>query len=177
MNIQPQFPPHRRQDPKRNSEAVVYDQLAQCGLPGHAIYELKATPEAPELDFFAWFEDRARIGGQVKGGPYSVDGTVWTLHTAHGPEHVPCPLTQTWDAAIVVRDAVNRVLGFKVSSSRCSSSPIPLRTVSSRSEPGSAGSRCSSGPKTRWTAGWSWLTVWRSNILPPPITSGMKWRP
>ena len=26
MNIQPQFPPHRRQDPKRNSEAVVYDQ-------------------------------------------------------------------------------------------------------------------------------------------------------
>ena len=29
-------------------------------------------------------------------------------------EHVPCPLTQTWDAAIAVRDAVYRVLGFKV---------------------------------------------------------------
>ena len=29
-------------------------------------------------------------------------------------EHVPCPLTQTWDAAIAVRDAVNRVPGFKV---------------------------------------------------------------
>ena len=29
-------------------------------------------------------------------------------------EHVPCPLTQTWDAAIAVRDAVHRVLGFKV---------------------------------------------------------------
>ena len=28
-------------------------------------------------------------------------------------EHVPCPLTQTWDAAIAVRDAVYRVLGFK----------------------------------------------------------------
>ena len=27
---------------------------------------------------------------------------------------MPCPLTQTWDAAIAVRDAVNRVLGFKV---------------------------------------------------------------
>ena len=29
-------------------------------------------------------------------------------------EHVPCPLTQTWDAAIAVRDAVHRVPGFKV---------------------------------------------------------------
>ena len=27
---------------------------------------------------------------------------------------MPCPLTQTWDAAIAVRDAVDRVLGFKV---------------------------------------------------------------
>ena len=27
---------------------------------------------------------------------------------------MPCPLTQTWDAAIAVRDAVNRALGFKV---------------------------------------------------------------
>ena len=93
---------------------MVYDQLARSHHPGQALYELRAAPEAPELDFFAWFEDRARIGGQVKGGPYSVDGTVWTLHTAHGPEHVPCPLTQTWDAAIAVRDAVYRVLGFKV---------------------------------------------------------------
>ena len=28
-------------------------------------------------------------------------------------EHVPCPLTQTWDAAIAVRDAVHRVPGFE----------------------------------------------------------------
>ena len=42
-----------------------------------------------------------------------MDRSVWTLHTAHGPEHVPCPLTQTWDAAIAVRDAVYRVLGSK----------------------------------------------------------------
>ena len=27
---------------------------------------------------------------------------------------MPCPLTQTWDAAIAVRDAVYRALGFKV---------------------------------------------------------------
>ena len=29
-------------------------------------------------------------------------------------EHGPCPLTQTWDAAIAVRDAVYWALGFKV---------------------------------------------------------------
>ena len=71
MNIQPQFPPHRRHDPKRNSGAVVYDQLARSGHPGQALDDLMAAPEAPEapeLDFFAWFEDRACFGVQVKGG-------------------------------------------------------------------------------------------------------------
>ena len=114
MDIQPQFPPDRRKDPKRNSEAMVYDQLARSGHAGQALYELKALPEAPELDFCIWFQDRARFGGQVKGGPYSVNGSVWTLRTVNGTEHVPCPLTQTWDAAIAVRDAVYRALGFKV---------------------------------------------------------------
>ena len=113
MKIQPAFPPHRRQDPRRAAEAGVYDQLAGSGLPGHALYELKPLPEAPELDFAVWLQDRARFGIQVKGGPYSVDGTVWTLRTSQGIQHVPCPLTQTWDAAIAVRDVVNRVLGFK----------------------------------------------------------------
>ena len=97
MEIQPAFPPHRRQDPRRCAEAIVYDQLARSGLPGHALYELKALPEAPELDFFAWFEDRARFGAQV-----------------NGTEYAPCPLTHTWDAAIAVRDVVYRALGFKI---------------------------------------------------------------
>ena len=68
MDMQPQFPPHRRQDPKRNSEAMVYDQLARSYHPGQALYELMAAPESPELDFFVWFQDRARFGVQVKGG-------------------------------------------------------------------------------------------------------------
>ena len=113
MKIQPEFPPHRRRDLRRGAEAGVYDQLADSGLPGQALYELKAIPEAPELDFALWIQDRGRFGIQVKGGPYSINGTVWTLRTSQGVEHVPCPLTQTWDAAIAVRDAVSRVLGFK----------------------------------------------------------------
>ena len=106
MNIQPPFPSERRQNPRRNGEAMVYDQLARSGHAGQALYELRAAPEAPELDFGIWLEDRARFGLQVKGGPYSVDGTVWTLHTAHRAEQAPCPLTQTWNAAIAVRDAL-----------------------------------------------------------------------
>ena len=113
MKIYPEFPPHRRLDLRRGAEAGVYDQLAGSSLPGQALYELKAIPEAPELDFAVWVQDRGRFGIQVKGGSYSINGTIWTLRTSQGEEHVPCPLTQTWDAAIAVRDAVNRVLGFK----------------------------------------------------------------
>ena len=40
--------------------------------------------------------------------------SVRTSRPSNGTEHVPCPLTQTWDAAIAVRDAVYRVPGFKV---------------------------------------------------------------
>ena len=68
MNMQPQFPPHRRQDPKCNSEAMVYDQLARSYHPGRALYELEAAPEAPELDFFVWLEGVGCFGLQVKGG-------------------------------------------------------------------------------------------------------------
>ena len=103
----------RRQDPRRNSEAIVYNQLAESSYPGQVLYGLKAAPEAPELDFCIWFEDRARFALRVKGGLYSVDGTVWTFRTARGVENVTCPLTRTWDAAIAVRDAVYRIIGFK----------------------------------------------------------------
>ena len=69
MDIQPQFPPDRRKDdPQRNSQAVVYDQLAQSGHAGQALYDLEAVPETPELDFGIWLEDRARFDLEVKGG-------------------------------------------------------------------------------------------------------------
>ena len=69
MNMQPQFPPHRRSnDPKCNSEAVVYDQLARSGHAGQALYDLEAAPEAPELDFCAWIEGLGWFDLEVKGG-------------------------------------------------------------------------------------------------------------
>ena len=69
--------------------------------------------EPPNLGFAVWMECRGRFGIQVKGGRYSVDGTIWTLWTNQGVEHVSSPLTRARDAAVAVRYAVNRVLGFK----------------------------------------------------------------
>ena len=114
MKTNPEFPTHRHQDPKRRSEAIVYDQLAQSNHPGQTLYELKVAPEIPEADFFAWFQDRGRLSIQVKGGMYSVEGAAWNLQTIHGVEKVDCPVTQTWDAANGVRDTIYHVLGFKV---------------------------------------------------------------
>ena len=54
MDIQPQFPPARRDDCLRNSEAEAY--------------ELKAAPEAPELDFRVWLEGLGWFDLEVKGG-------------------------------------------------------------------------------------------------------------
>ena len=68
MDIPPQFPPDRRKNPKRHSEAEVYDQPARSGHADQPLYEPEAVPEAPKLDFSIWIEDRARFGLQVKGG-------------------------------------------------------------------------------------------------------------
>ena len=114
MQIHPEFPQHRRQDPRRRSEATVYDQLARSEIPGHVLYELKASPKAPEVDFALWVEDEGRFGIQVKGGHYSLEDTQWRLHTAAGADLVACPLTQTWDGAIGIRDALYRSLKLKI---------------------------------------------------------------
>ena len=109
MRIYPDFPPHRRQDPRCRSEAIIYDQLSQCELPGHGLYELNPGPETVEVDFALWIEDPAgphRPASQ--GGHYTVENTVWRLRLPAGADLVPCPLTQTWDGAIGIRDALTR---------------------------------------------------------------------
>ena len=116
MDIQPEFPPDRRRDDsQRNSEAEVYNQPARSGHPRPALHELTATPEAPELDSASG--SRAGAGSTSRS---RAAGNPWTgasgpsRPSINGKGDVPCPLTQIWDAAIAVRDAVNRALGFKV---------------------------------------------------------------
>ena len=147
MNIQPQFPPHRRRDdPKRNSEAEVYDQLARSGHPGQALYDLDGSPRGPRVGLLRLARGPGLFRSPGQGRPVIRGQERPDLQTVNGMEHVPCPLTQTWDAAIAVRDAVYRVLGFKVFIIPVLLFTDTPRTRPSRSGRRSAGSRCSSGP-------------------------------
>ena len=115
MQLSPRFPPHHRRDPRFRREADVYRQLAQCGRPGFALYEVRPLPHTPDLDFAIWLLGRARIGLQVKGGHYQVENAVWRLHTQGRVQRVAAsPLTQTFDSAIALRDAVKIRLGRSV---------------------------------------------------------------
>ena len=114
MNIHPPFPDNRRGDPKRQAELHVHQQLADCPLPGVVLYEAKAAPHAPEVDYAIWLEGRARIALQVKGGRYTLIEGRWYLQTDTGLEPTPCPLMLTSDGAFSIRDAVKRHCRRKV---------------------------------------------------------------
>ena len=114
MNIHPPFPDNRRGDPKRQAELHVHQQLADCPLPGVVLYEAKAAPHAPEVDYASWPEGRARIALQVKGGRHTLIEGRWYLQTDAGLEPTPCPLMLTSDGAFSIRDAVKRHCRRKV---------------------------------------------------------------
>ena len=106
MLITPEFPENRIHDPKRQAEWRVYQELAASGAPGRALYEVRASDFAPQLDFGVWMLDYGHQGLQVKGGPNHFHGGIWTLDGPNGPERIECPVTQTFDAAIAIRDVV-----------------------------------------------------------------------
>ena len=110
MLITPEFPEHRLQDPKRQAEWLVYQELADSGAPGHALYEVRPSDFAPQLDFGVWMLDYGHHGLQVKGGPHRFRRGIWTLECPDGPEPIPCPVMQTFDAAIAIRDVVKDAL-------------------------------------------------------------------
>ena len=106
MKMLNEFPEHRRADPRRQAEKLVYDQLAGSGAPGAAIYEIRAQRDAPELDFAVWIEDVAHFGIQVKGGHYAIEGGRWFLYTNGERELMQDPVKLTWDAAMSIRAAL-----------------------------------------------------------------------
>ena len=115
MDFHGHFPLHRRNDPRRRAEARVYDLIAATSRPGYALYECKAGPDAPGLDFVIWMEGVARFTVQVKGGDYSYSSGRWYLDTRRG-EHVSknCPLAHAWDASMAFVDAVQTATGDRV---------------------------------------------------------------
>ena len=100
MIVTPEFPEHRLQDPRRQAEWRVYQEIA-------GLY-------VPQLDFGIWLQDVAHYGLQVKGGENATEGGEWRLHSANGPETIPSPIAQTFDAAIAIRDIIKAQLNRKV---------------------------------------------------------------
>ena len=94
MIVTPEFPEHRLQDPRRQAEWRVYQEIAGSQAPGRALYEMRAGLHAPQLDFGIWLQDVAHYGLQVKGGETATAGGEWRLHSANGPETIPSPIAQ-----------------------------------------------------------------------------------
>ena len=51
MKINPTFPTTRLSEPTRRAERDIYEGLAASTLPGRAIYEVKFTRKAKQIDF------------------------------------------------------------------------------------------------------------------------------
>ena len=114
MIVTPEFPEHRLQDPRRQAEWRVYQEIAGSQAPGRSLYEMRAGLHVPQLDFGIWLQDVAHYGLQVKGGENATEGGEWRLHSANGPETIPSPIAQTFDAAIAIRDIIKAQLHRKV---------------------------------------------------------------
>ena len=76
---------------------------------------MNAYPNAPELDALAALEGVAYVCAGIKGGFYKLtnDGK-WFLRTDFGWQRTPCPLKQTWLAAISVHDALLESLNLNI---------------------------------------------------------------
>ena len=115
MLANPPFPEPYLVDPMRQAELRVYQELVRSPAPGQALYQVNAFPNAPELDALAALEGVAYVCAGIKGGFYKLtnDGK-WFLRTDFGWQKTPCPLKQTWLAAISVHDALLDSLNLNI---------------------------------------------------------------
>ena len=96
MRINPEFPEYHHNDPLRQAELRVYQEIEATQLSGQALYEVKAARHSPEVDFVVWVEDVACFAIEVKGGAHWVgNGTARApavfRQGPSGPEDVRCP--------------------------------------------------------------------------------------
>ena len=107
MRIQPEFPEYHHNDPKRQAELRVYQEIVNAQQPGQALYEVKASRNSPEVDFAVWIEDVACFALEVKGGNFWVENGTLFRQGPIGPEQVANPLRKAMDGALSIRNAIN----------------------------------------------------------------------
>ena len=111
----PEFPEHRRQDPKRAAEARVFDALQDMDLEGHGLYEYRFRRDGKQVDYPLWVTSLGRFAVQVKGGTYEMDQSgQWLLLTYDGSSlQVPSPLEEAADGCMELRDGIRKATTFE----------------------------------------------------------------
>ena len=104
------FPLDRRNDPMRQAEARVFDEINASRLPGFAHYEWQRDHKSPQLDYALWLLNVSRFGVDVKGGQYFLEKGKWYLKTDNGPQKKECPLRKAWDATMSLHDELVGIL-------------------------------------------------------------------
>ena len=106
MRIQPEFPEYHHNDPKRQAELRVYQEIANSQRPGQALYGVKAARHSPEVDFVVWIEDVACFALEVKGGNFWVENGTLFRQGPIGPEQVANPLRKAMDGALSISNSI-----------------------------------------------------------------------
>ena len=111
----PEFPEHRRHDPKRRAEARVFDALQNIALDGHGLYEFRYRHGGWQVDLALWMDGLGRWAGSVKGGQIMLDRTgQWYRRSKGGVlEPIPSPLKEMVDGCIEMRNGIFEATGYK----------------------------------------------------------------
>ena len=109
-----EFPEHRRNDPKRRAEANIFDALQALDLDGYGLYEFRGREGGRQLDKAVWGNHVGRFALQVKGGQYDMDeaGQWYRIRPDGTRERVSCPLEETEDGCMEMRNAIMEATGY-----------------------------------------------------------------
>ena len=99
MKINPAFPPSRLKDPQRRAERDIYTAIEASPIPGRALYEVKVTRHAAQVDLVLWAEAITTFSVELKGGLYVIRDGELCLVTDQGVFPMPGLLAKVWDAS------------------------------------------------------------------------------
>ena len=111
MQINPIFPPSRLTEPTRRAERDIYQAIETSSLPGRALYEVKVTRNAKQVDILLWAEAVAVFGAQLKGGIFVIRDGELCLVTDQGLIPKPGLLAAIWDSVMEIPKFIESKLG------------------------------------------------------------------
>ena len=111
MKTNPAFPPSRLTDPQRRAERDIYQAIEASPIPGRALYEVKVTRHAAQVDILLWAEAVAAFAVDLKGGPYEIHDGELCLVNSNGRTPKPGLLAKVWDSSMAIPEFIQRKLG------------------------------------------------------------------